>query len=80
MKFSLTSHKYQKLGGTLKYFMYLWASVLKNKHKTANMENRSLVTIAGHSKEKILYLLEMAREFVVLALVLKQQLTVWVQK
>ena len=27
------------------------------------MENRSLVTIAGHSKEKILYLLEMAREF-----------------
>ena len=43
--------------------MYLWTSVLKNKHKTANMENRSLVTIAGHSKEKILYLLEMAREF-----------------
>lgn len=31
--------------------------------KTAYMENRSLVTIAGHSKEKILYLLEMAREF-----------------
>ena len=27
------------------------------------MENRSLVTIAEHSKEKILYLLEMAREF-----------------
>ena len=27
------------------------------------MENRSLVTIAKHSKEKILYLLEMAREF-----------------
>lgn len=27
------------------------------------MENRSLVTIANHSKEKILYLLEMAREF-----------------
>lgn len=29
----------------------------------ANMENRSLVTIAEHSKEKILYLLEMAKEF-----------------
>lgn len=27
------------------------------------MENRSLVTIADHSKEKILYLLEMAQEF-----------------
>ena len=27
------------------------------------MENRSLVTIAEHSKEKIMYLLEMAREF-----------------
>lgn len=27
------------------------------------MENRSFVTIAGHSKEKILYLLEMAKEF-----------------
>ena len=27
------------------------------------MENRSLVTIAEHSKEKILYLLDMAREF-----------------
>ena len=27
------------------------------------MENRSLVTIANHSKERILYLLEMAREF-----------------
>ena len=27
------------------------------------MENRSLVTIANHSKEKILYLLEMAKEF-----------------
>ena len=27
------------------------------------MENRSLVSIAGHSKEKILYLLEMAKEF-----------------
>lgn len=27
------------------------------------MENRSLVTIAKHSKEKILYLLEMAKEF-----------------
>ena len=31
--------------------------------KTANMENRSLVTIANHSKERILYLLEMAKEF-----------------
>ena len=27
------------------------------------MENRSLVTIANYSKEKILYLLEMAHEF-----------------
>ena len=27
------------------------------------MENRSLVTIANHSKERILYLLEMAQEF-----------------
>ena len=27
------------------------------------MENRSLVTIAEHSKEKILYVLEMAKEF-----------------
>ena len=27
------------------------------------MENRSLVTIAEHSKEKIMFLLEMAREF-----------------
>ena len=27
------------------------------------MENRSLVTIANHSKERILYLLEMAKEF-----------------
>ena len=27
------------------------------------MENRSLVTIAEHSREKILYLLEMAKEF-----------------
>ena len=27
------------------------------------MENRSLVTIAEHSKEKTMYLLEMAREF-----------------
>ena len=27
------------------------------------MENRSLVNIAQHSKEKILYLLEMAQEF-----------------
>ena len=35
----------------------------KNNHKTVNMENRSLVTIANHSKERILYLLEMAREF-----------------
>ena len=34
-----------------------------NNHKTENMENRSLVTIANHSKERILYLLEMAREF-----------------
>lgn len=30
---------------------------------TVIMENRSLVTIAEHSKEKILYLLEMAQEF-----------------
>ena len=28
-----------------------------------DMENRSLVTIAEHSKEKILYMLEMAKEF-----------------
>ena len=27
------------------------------------MENRSLVTIAGHTKEKILYLIDMAKEF-----------------
>ena len=27
------------------------------------MENRSLVTIAEHSKEKILYMLEMAKQF-----------------
>ena len=27
------------------------------------MENRSLVTIAHHSKEKILYMLEMAKAF-----------------
>ena len=27
------------------------------------MDNRSLVTIAQHSKEKILYLLDMAKEF-----------------
>ena len=27
------------------------------------MENRSLVTIANHSKEKILYMLDMAKEF-----------------
>lgn len=27
------------------------------------MENRSLVTIADHSKERILYLLEMAKQF-----------------
>ena len=27
------------------------------------MENRSLVTIAEHSREKILYMLEMAKEF-----------------
>ena len=27
------------------------------------MENRSLVTIAEHSKEKILYMLNMAKEF-----------------
>ena len=27
------------------------------------MENRSLVTIAEHSKEKILYMLDMAEEF-----------------
>ena len=34
-----------------------------NESIQANMENRSLVTIAEHSKEKILYLLEMAKEF-----------------
>lgn len=28
-----------------------------------NMENRSLVTIAEYSKEKILYMLEMAKQF-----------------
>ena len=27
------------------------------------MENRSLVTIAEHSREKILYMLEMAKQF-----------------
>ena len=27
------------------------------------MENRSLVTIAEHSKEKILYMIEMAKQF-----------------
>ena len=27
------------------------------------MENRSLVTIAEHSKEKILYMFEMAKQF-----------------
>ena len=32
------------------------------------MENRSLVTIANHSKERILYLLEMAQEFESLSL------------
>ena len=39
------------------------SGIIKTIHKTENMENRSLVTIAEHSKEKILYLLEMAREF-----------------
>ena len=27
------------------------------------MDNRSLVSIAGHSREKLLYLIDMAREF-----------------
>ena len=27
------------------------------------MDNRSLVTIADHSREKIMYLIEMAQEF-----------------
>lgn len=31
--------------------------------KESKMENRSLVTIADHSKEKIMYLLRMAEEF-----------------
>lgn len=39
------------------------SGIIKTIHKTENMENRSLVTIANHSKERILYLLEMAREF-----------------
>ena len=34
-----------------------------SKKRLIDMENRSLVTIAKHSKEKILYLLEMAKEF-----------------
>ena len=35
----------------------------KKDNHTNNMENRSLVTIAKHSKEKILYMLDMAKEF-----------------
>ena len=35
----------------------------KSKMNINDMENRSLVTIAEHSKEKILYMLEMAKEF-----------------
>ena len=35
----------------------------KSKTNINDMENRSLVTIAEHSKEKILYMLNMAKEF-----------------
>ena len=35
----------------------------KSKNNINHMENRSLVTIAHHSKEKILYMLEMAKLF-----------------
>ena len=44
---------------------YLYASVkVKSIHlKNNEMENRSLVTIAEYSKEKILYMIEMARQF-----------------
>lgn len=37
--------------------------ILYISKKKSEMENRSLVTIADHSKEKIMYLLRMAGEF-----------------
>ena len=37
--------------------------ILYLSKKKSEMENRSLVTIADHSKEKIMYLLRMAGEF-----------------
>lgn len=46
------------------FYLYLYS--LKTSPiniKDNRMENRSLVTIAEHSKEKILYMLEMAKQF-----------------
>lgn len=40
---------------------YLYA--LEKTNHTNDMENRSLVTIAEHTREKILYMLDMAKEF-----------------
>ena len=43
---------------------FLTTFTLSKINKNNNdMENRSLVTIAEHSKEKILYMLEMAKQF-----------------
>ena len=47
-----------------KFFVPLRSGKTSSIHiKYNKMENRSLVTIAEHSKEKILYMLEMAKQF-----------------
>ena len=45
----------------MEVFAYLYA--LEKTNHTNDMENRSLVTIAEHTREKILYMLDMAKEF-----------------
>ena len=46
------------------FYLYLYSLKTSSiNFKDNRMENRSLVTIAEHSKEKILYMLEMAKQF-----------------
>ena len=44
-------------------YLYTPVKQVLSTYKDNKMENRSLVTIAEHSKEKILYMLEMAKQF-----------------
>jgi len=56
-------HLFLKNGCNIRIFFYTFTLQTNELLLNEDMENRSLVSIAGLSKEKILYLLEMAREF-----------------